>query len=197
MNALHTETLGNYIIKIFTDDDAMNPRSDFDNAGKMVCFHKRYKLGDKTELSADDFENWDELAKHLTDNEGAKVIFPLWLYDHSGITISAKPFSCSWDSGRVGFIYMDDKGLEEFGGDIETAKRCLLSEVEVYDDYLRGNVYGYTVTDLQGNEIDSCWGYFGDYDSEYGVLSEAKAVARYHEAKNASGERFAEKFMCC
>jgi len=30
---------------------------------------------------------------------------PLYLYDHSGITISTGPFSCPFDSGQVGFIY--------------------------------------------------------------------------------------------
>ena len=33
------------------------------------------------------------------------VILPLYLYDHSGITISTGPFSCPWDSGQVGWIY--------------------------------------------------------------------------------------------
>lgn len=33
------------------------------------------------------------------------VILPLYLYDHSGITISTVPFSCPWDSGQVGWIY--------------------------------------------------------------------------------------------
>ena len=32
------------------------------------------------------------------------VILPLYLYDHSGITISTGPFSCPWDSGQVGWI---------------------------------------------------------------------------------------------
>lgn len=33
------------------------------------------------------------------------VILPLYLYDHSGITISTEPFSCPWDSWQVGWIY--------------------------------------------------------------------------------------------
>jgi len=34
-------------IKIITDDNPMHPHHDFDNVGKMICFHKRYDLGDK------------------------------------------------------------------------------------------------------------------------------------------------------
>jgi hypothetical protein len=29
------------------DDEAMNPREDRDNLGKMVCWHRRYSLGDE------------------------------------------------------------------------------------------------------------------------------------------------------
>jgi hypothetical protein len=38
----------------------------------------------------------------------------------------------------------------------------LIGEVKTYDDYLTGNVYGYKVIDEQGNEEDSCWGYYGE-----------------------------------
>lgn len=34
------------------------------------------------------------------------AMLPLFLYDHSGITMSTGPFHCPWDSGQVGFIYM-------------------------------------------------------------------------------------------
>jgi len=47
-------------LKIEQDEDAEDPR-EFDNLGIMVCFHKRYNLGDKTDLSSDQFNGWDEL----------------------------------------------------------------------------------------------------------------------------------------
>ncbi len=34
-------------IEIVQDQDAPNPRTDFDHAGKMVCWHRRYNLGDE------------------------------------------------------------------------------------------------------------------------------------------------------
>jgi hypothetical protein len=39
---------------------------------------------------------------------------PLWLYDHSGITMScgaANPFYCPWDSGQVGWIIAEKKKI--------------------------------------------------------------------------------------
>lgn len=41
------------------------------------------------------------------------IVLPLHLYDHSGITMSTGGFSCPWDSGQVGYIYVTPKALEE------------------------------------------------------------------------------------
>lgn len=60
----------------------------------------------------------------------------------------------------------------------KTARKAMeadmIGELQTYDDWV-GNVYGYVVN---GPELDgeSCWGFIGDYDGEYGALSEAKSV---------------------
>lgn len=93
----------------------------------------------------------------------------LYLYDHSGITISMNPFSCRFDSGIVGIIYMIDADKNPIS--YEQQIKIMKSEVKTYDDYIRGNCYGYIIEDSEENEIDSCYGFLGDY--EY-CLSEAK-----------------------
>ena len=40
----------------------------------------------------------------------------------------------------------------------------LRQEVSAYDDYLTGNCFGYVVERSDGEEIDSCWGFIGDYE---------------------------------
>lgn len=95
----------------------------------------------------------------------------LYLYDHSGITMSTSGFSCPWDSGQVGYIYMTlEQARKEWSGtDAEIrakALACLEAEVKVYDDYLTGEVYGYVIEDDDGEEIDSCWGFYGEEDCE-------------------------------
>ena len=52
--------------------------------------------------------------------------------------------------------------------------KTLHAEVEEYAEYLAGNVYGYEVLDEDGNDIESCWGFIGDY--ECGALEEARGV---------------------
>jgi len=45
---LHSKTnnMKKFELKIEQDTDPMNPRTDWDNLGTMVCFHKLYDLGD-------------------------------------------------------------------------------------------------------------------------------------------------------
>ena len=152
-----------YRFEIVQDEDPQNPRTEWDNLGKMVCFHKRHELGDKHKLAASDFPNLEGLEAYLKAS-GAVVLLPLYLYDHGGITINTKGFSCPWDSGQVGFIYLTKEDLKkEFGGDKQRMIKLLESEVKTYDQYLTGDVWGYRI--FKGEEeVDSCWGFFGrDY----------------------------------
>lgn len=155
-------------IRIEQDTDPLNPRVDWDNLGQMLCFHGRYKLGDEHDFSTNDYISWESMRDAL-EKQGAVVVLPLYLYDHGGITISTSPFHCPWDSGQIGFIVAwRDHVLKEYGHKRNvTAKlrervtKVLEAEVKVYDQYLTGDVYGYVIEDDDGEELDSCWGFFG------------------------------------
>jgi hypothetical protein len=159
-----------YRLKIEHDCDPQSPR-EWDNLGTMVCWHRNYNLGDE-QPSEDPQEYIDELAPH--------VALPLYLYDHGGITMSTGSFACPWDSGQVGFIYVSiAKVKAEYGWKVLTAKRrkqieqYLRNEVQTYDHYLRGDVYGFTVEQWDGagwDNEDSCWGFFGDDVNESGMM---------------------------
>lgn len=86
-----------YTLQIYRDEYAENPR-EWENLGKMVCWHRRYNLGDKHDYdSPQDFCESEEYKSAL-------VILPVYLYDHSGITISNSDFGDRWDS-RTDRIY--------------------------------------------------------------------------------------------
>jgi len=168
-----------HTIEILPDPDPMNPREN-DNLGTMICFHRRYTLGDKHPYTID---NYKSCIKEDYGNN--PLILPLYLYDHSGITISTSPFSCQWDSGSVGIVICSrEKILKAFDSKRYTKKiaekaiACIVSEVEEYDKYLRGEAYGYRISvnttgSINNAEtVDSCWGFT---DEEY-AISEAKSV---------------------
>ena len=93
-------------------------------------------------------------------------MLPLYLYDHSGITMNTTGFSCPWDSGQVGWIYATGEDVvKEYGSitpeTLEKTKDLLQGEVKYYDHYIRGDCYGFQL--FKGEEeIDSCWGFIGD-----------------------------------
>jgi len=167
-------------LKVEQDEDSENPR-EWDNLGIMVCFHKRYNLGDKTDLSSDQFNSWDELENYLIKNEKAKVILPLYLLDHSGLSMRTEPFfedPEGWDSGQVGFIYTTEKKIKKFYGDKKLSEKeiedSLESEVRTYNDYLEGNVYTISLEekercnlgDIHTKQIDSISGFYGYPDKD-------------------------------
>lgn len=235
MNTAETIEYKNHTIEICYDESAPNPRKDWDPFGSLVCWHRRYSLGDKhsfdspkemfediagiylNDLEWKDFRFSLEDGKRLTENsvpvygtyrwetryklggrwrteEEAReiierkahekaVILPVYLYDHSGLTINTTGFSCGWDSGQIGYIYATRKQILDNFLEKRLTKKLrqkaedlLRAEVETYDQYLRGECYGYVITDETGEETDSCWGFLGDIDY---CIEEAKGVVDY------------------
>jgi hypothetical protein len=239
-------------IEIEQDGDRQEGPREWDNFGRMICWHRKYNLGDEHEYGDQDqflcdlFDDMhrsgkvtDEdvrlicLAWLREDREGFKhymgykingtfkesrydlvmdevindymqkvgpsvkqvvadivqrehIMLPLYLYDHSGITMNTTGFSDKWDSGMVGVIYVSKlKAQEEFNSlkDLherhpeygiklkenaeEHATAILKGEVEVYDMYLTGQVYQYTINDEDGNCLGSLCDCYGlDYTKQ-------------------------------
>lgn len=174
---------GNYELEIYQDESPFSPRED-DNLGTMICFHRGYELGDDHDYNHKNYSSWSEQKEDIEKREDVCVMLPLYLYDHSGITISTSPFTCRWDSGQVGWILVSkEKVRQEYNVKkitkdiIEKVTNVLEGEVKAYDQYLTGDVYGYKlykVTECElGHEhqefLDSCWGYYGmEYVEEEG-----------------------------
>lgn len=123
-----------------------NPRVENDNIGTMWCWHRSYDLGDsdRNKYASSEFSGWSEMKEAIMKDINPVAILPLYLYDHSGITMSTRPFSCPWDSGQVGFIFFPRENLEVFGykiackSAVKKAIALLESEVREYDRYLTG-----------------------------------------------------------
>lgn len=120
-------------------------------------------------------DKWYLLEKHANI-----IALPLYLYDHSGITMNCCGFSDRWDSGQVGWIYTDKNTVLGTGADIErnwkeTAYEWMEGEVKEYDMYLQNEVYGIITEEYDGEgnpeddnswtDEESCWGF---YSSKWG-----------------------------
>jgi hypothetical protein len=204
--AVATVTNNTYQLEVVHDEDAISPRNDRDNFGTMVCFHKRYSLGDEhsysepidflmslleeklgdtdlaeekynelcNEIDIKDFgKSYGSYKKAIDDNvlkylSDSYLILPLYLYDHSGITINTTGFSCPWDSGQIGWSFVsNDKIKEEYGiinnETLARAENVLKAEIKDYDYYISGECYGYRLLG-NGDEMFSCYNYLGDFN---------------------------------
>jgi len=155
----------------------------FDEPDEFLLELLEEKLGD-TDLAEEKFEelsskvdaslyknNHGQYRKAIHENilnylSSGFVIEPIFMYDHSGITINTTGFSCHWDSGQVGWIYMPYDAIQKEYGlvnseTIEKARALLKSEVKAYDYYLTDQCYGFKLYE-SNEEIASCWGFAGE-----------------------------------
>lgn len=163
-------------VNIYYDPEPINPRTDYDNATVMVYWHTREVIGD---IKVERCTKEEIMAEYEEKGDKILAILPLNAYIHSGITISTGSFACAWDSGQVGWVFVTEskKALMGFPDDYTTEQyeEVIQQDVKTYDEYLTGEVYGYTVEGRDGTELESCWGFIGDMVNNVEV--EAKAAA--------------------
>jgi hypothetical protein len=119
---------------IFELDDTCDSPIDNDTLGTMVTWHRNYDIGhitnpdypkgnfksvlmsDRLGYEESDYPYWtteeeyqelDRLVKELY------ILKNLYIHDHGSVYLSTTPFSDPWDSGHLGFIYVDKKAVHE------------------------------------------------------------------------------------
>lgn len=170
----------NQKLKIIYDDDAQNPRKCFDTLCTILSSDDRF--ADVHIKSREELEQWK------SDNP-IVLEFPLYAYEHSNVSLSISddyPFNDKWDAGQIGIIVVTRNSMKDIMDysnltkkRAENLKKLVESEIEIFNDYINGNVYGFeivkTVTcDLEHEHdelLDSCWGFYG-YDFEKNGISD-------------------------
>ena len=210
-----------YFLTVEQDDYAENPRDMYDNISTIYCWRTYYIIGDDkpkektardvladmcekyTNMEADDIDaaSENDMIRELQQAKDI-VIKYISCYEHSGITISTAittyPYNDRWDSGIIGFAFIDKETFEINCGVYKDWKRRAMdiidSEVKTLDDYFRGEVFRYTleekvhvhnekkcphcgevleVDDYDDWEaVDGCSGFYGDELESNGILDE-------------------------
>lgn len=110
--------------------------------------------------------------------EGYVVWLPLYLIDHSSLTMHCGESYCdSWDTSAIGWIV-----TECSNGSEDELEQIMRDEVKTYSDYISGENYCYTLYEKSHDdedpfddwvEIDSCGGFIGDDVIENGIAYNA------------------------
>ena len=165
--------VGEKVISIVHDIDTQNPRNEWDILGTITNSpHSRYTLGDKA-MDTEEMES-------IFDNTKEYIALPVFAYIHGGTCLNTTGFSCPWDSGQSGIIYVSRESVRKEWGVKRISPKLknkieevLKSEIETFSQYLSGEVYGFEIKDSSGEVIDSCYGFYG-LDC---CIEEAKACA--------------------
>lgn len=165
-----------------------NPRHEDWNDSVFMMAHSRYAFGDSSEPTTVAEIRERLKSRRRFDDE----VLPVYMYDHSGITIATTPFSCPWDSGQIGYIYMSKIAMRRaFGVKRITervrklARELMVAEIATLDTYLRGDVWVVEIKDTDTNTIvESVGGIYGYAEAE----AEGKRLIELKEF-NASLDR--------
>jgi len=178
-----TEVEETFYIEILEDQDPQHPRDDYNlNLGQIHIESKNF--GRITEI-----DGFIPTREKEQDEKQLKKIFgedscilPVYMYNHSQISFSTTPFSCPWDSGQVGWIGTNAKRYENLGCEAslpkdkeeryEYMKKDLECEIDMLSKWSTGEMYGYIKYDSDGEEVDSCYGYYGDDFVSNGLYEE-------------------------
>ncbi len=167
-----------FTVKIIQDEDAQSPDNDQDLF--LVTTRNRYFDVQRKGFDLDSIRDGEHAAEY--DH------FPLFAYVHSGVALSlgrGGQFSDPWDSGQIGFVLVKKPDFPE-------PEKAAESLVEEWNQYLRGDVWGAVVESPDGEQLDSCWGFYGsDYAHEEGKLMAESCAAQAAKVDRMEREAYA------
>jgi len=120
----------------------------------------------------------------LTREYAARLIRPVLYQSRGGQSLyTLQAPTDDWeqyvDATTIGFLIYDTSFVTEGWGslavDDTVLEQAMRQEIDEFNDWANGNTWGYRIIDVNGDQIESCWGYICPYD-EY-VLTDARAVA--------------------
>lgn len=178
LNTYQTVDYKEHKIKIYYDVDPESPNNWGNDDVFLVYDHRQFNVERKGFAPREIFERIIETKK--MNYEGYHV-FTVYAYIHSGVSLSlgnsGYPFNDRWDVSTTGFILV--KKQKGWSWKREVAQKIAESELKTWNEYLSGDVYGFVVEDGEGNETDSCWGFYGS-EGRKAAITEAKSVIDYN-----------------
>lgn len=165
------------------DEYSESPRG-WDNLGYFITNERSYNSPDGTEqpkiqsIVEDASDNADNQAHHIElittaiNETGEKVLYitPVFRYEH-GSVLYRRGTASGFDNSNCGFYIVTYKTQAVVGTPTELIEKVIDGELETYTCYANGEVYQYTLYDENGENEDSCGGFY-DIDDMRGHLPE-------------------------
>ena len=169
------------------DESPESPR-EWSNLGYFITIDRNYYSPDKNEELKELIKECGESAesqkehikfiknnwnKTMYPNNKIIAIYPIVKYEHGGV-VYRRGEQHGWDYSNNGFYIITDKTAEELGTEPKYFEKVIDQEIEVYNKYVNGEVYGFTLYNDAGEVEDSCWGFYDIEDIRENLPEEWK-----------------------
>ncbi len=133
---------------------------------------------------------WGEMSEIIRKHCKPVICYPVWMIDHSMLAFRAGSSFADidpgqWDSGLVGFLFArpdvvrEQYGVKRITGQvIERVMHDLAYDLEAYGNWINGWMYGFTIKDGDGNELENTGGFYTSEEAKRDAKSEAAYFAR-------------------
>jgi hypothetical protein len=164
---------GSYIIEIDSErewlDDEQNPLN-YNDCSKIICCAPVDMFGhEKMEEYEKDVVS---LEKYLIDNDIIHI--PVYYHGKDDVILSTEEYVNRLRGLKVGFAYVKTSHFVGHFFGFNSVTDFLKHQVEVYDYYLRGEVYYYKIINKEtGEVVDSFGHFFGPDHEKSGLLNMA------------------------
>lgn len=168
------------------DGDAESPRANDTHVGHFFTKESRYKSPDgnvhplyqimmETEDEAKDTAHHIELMRaraHEAFKESAPKggnshdedlhvieVHPIYRYEHSGVAYK-RGTAQGFDYSNCGFYFVTAQSISGATWTAEKIAEAIDAELAEYTAWANGEVYRFTLYDNEGEEVDSCGGFY-------------------------------------
>lgn len=137
-----------YTIAKHVDDNSINPFEDWDGIGKII-FHPKARYSCNTDMT-------------YQEAKETKFSVPLSAYIHGGISLSVlgEGYRCQFDTSDYIAVWVPDQKNAPVKRH-KKAQEYARQACKIFNQWANGDVYGFIVKDKEGNDVDSCWGFYG------------------------------------
>lgn len=189
-------------IGIYQDDYNESPDEWGNEDLFLVAFHRDFEVERKgfekeicqTMVDDDTYSEADgETIERVKEIKKKYHIFGLEAYIHSGVVLALSYEGNfpdrRWDVSQLGLVFVEKESWKKE----KEAKKAAENLIETWNQYLSGEIYNFLAESADGEHIDSCGGFYGDYHGD--LLKEAKSSIDYYLAqkkKQAKGIQYKE-----
>jgi hypothetical protein len=162
-----------YRIRIEQDDEQFNSPDEWGNDDSFLVYDHRDFFVERKVFNPDDIYEIMLSGKKLFDGY---FFFPVYAYIHSGVSLQLRRwFNVPQGHNEFDVSFKGFALVKKEKGTYTSDKAYIVAEglLHTWNDYLSGNVYGFITEDKNGEQIDSCWGFYGNPERS-GLIDDAK-----------------------